>query len=273
MEDQAQLLRDLVGMRRSPEGGRGEWAPESRESPGYPDSSPGDAWLVALSSGLSRSGRTCLCRNLASVFSRKAYRTRLLDGADEALMEEFLRSRASAGEGKPSFPGRKDLVIVDLPAGISRIVLRLLSAADEAVVLALPGPIGLRDAAGFISTVSSAEEFAISSLRLAINGVSTIAQGRTTALAIMKACPPSARSPVVEYRGCVFVHPDRNAMGAQAEDRPLVESEPESRTALSIIRLAERLERGRVRGLARHLPDTAASIVSELDGDSTLSLL
>jgi cellulose biosynthesis protein BcsQ len=273
MEDQAQLLRDLVGMRRSPEGGRGEPAPESRESRSFPDSCPGDAWLVALASGLSRAGRTCLCRNLASAFSRKGYRTRLLDGSDEARIEEFLSSRRASGEAKSSLPGRKDLVIVDLPSGISRLALRVLSAADEAVVLALPGPIGLRDAAGFISTVSAAEEFAIPSLRLAINGVSSIAQGRTTALAIMKACAPSARSPVVEYRGCVFAHPDRNAMGAEAEDRPLVESEPESRTALSIIRLAERLERGRVRGLARHLRDTAASFVSELDGDSALSLL
>ncbi len=261
MEDQAQFLRDLVGMRRSPEPG----------THGIPVST--DAWLIAFSSGLSRAGRSCLCRNLASVFSRKGYRTILMDGEDEDAIGEFLTARSSGWAGRVVVPAGRDLVIVDLPAGISRVVIRVLSAADEAVVLALPGSAGLRDAAGFINTLSTAESFANPSLRLAINAVSSIAEGRNAALAIMRACVPSARSPVVEYRGCVFAHPDRNAMGSNPAELPVVESEPESKTSLSIIHLAERLERGRIRGLARHMPDTAASFVSELDGDSALSLL
>ncbi len=291
MEDQAQFLRDLVGMRH----------PSPSSPGGSPPSLEGDAWFIALASGLARAGRSSLCRNLASVFSRKGYRVFLVDGSDEAKISGILASRdsrnlsasggkgglasgaagtvgmtmafAPSGAGRASPPQSRDLLIVDLPAGVSHISLRVIRAADEPVVLALPGASGLREAAGFINLLSSVQEYGIPTLRLAVNCVDSIAEGRNTALAVMKACAPGPGAPVVEYRGCVFTHPERAAMGSGPEDIPLVESEPGSRTALSLVHFAERLERGRQPFRAKHARDNDARIVSELDGGSGLSLL
>lgn len=278
MEDQAESLRTLVGRSRQSVYAGTETYP-----------------VLVLASGLARTGKSHIARNLAFLLSRTGNPVFYIDGSDRLELAAFLDSRRNSSmpserlaspapvAGKnPELPPAQGYVLVDFSGGISAAALDCIALADETLLVARPDTCGIREAAGFLSLLASAGTCISARVGIVINPVNSGSEAKSAARTILSACPPGVSTLLAFYRG--FVLADTSLLASprlpppeEVRTPPAAERDPGSPHSLSLRKLADDIERS----LARQIPSQDRRIrgqaswvvVSELDGGSGLGLL
>ncbi len=132
-----------------------------------------------------------------------------------------------------------DIVIVDTGAGVATNVLSFISAADDAIIVTTPEPTAITDAYGIIKIIATEVNNPDLSLKLIVNRVGTIAEGKKVAERVINISGQFLNLKV-DYLGCVFN--DSAVYKSVFKRRPFIAFDPTCKAASCIRQLASRLD-------------------------------
>jgi flagellar biosynthesis protein FlhG len=133
-----------------------------------------------------------------------------------------------------------DIVIIDTSAGVSSNVLSFVAAADEAIIVTTPEPTAITDAYGIIKIIATEVENLNIGLKLVVNRVKTVVEGRRIAERIIE-ISGNFLNLKVEYLGCIYDDPV--VPQAVLRQKPFIIADPKSKAAISIQHLVSRMEK------------------------------
>ena len=133
-----------------------------------------------------------------------------------------------------------DIVIIDTSAGVSSNVLSFVAAADDAIIVTTPEPTAITDAYGIIKIIATEVENLNIGLKLVVNRVKNVTEGRRVAERIIE-ISGNFLNLKVEYLGCIYDDPV--VPQAVLRQRPFIVSEPRSKASISIQHLVSRMEK------------------------------
>jgi flagellar biosynthesis protein FlhG len=133
-----------------------------------------------------------------------------------------------------------DIIIIDTSAGVSSNVLSFIAAADDAVIITTPEPTAITDAYGIIKIIATEVENLNIGLKLVVNRVRNVTEGRKIAERIINISGQFLNLKV-EYLGCVYE--DAIVPASVLKQRPFIVQDPKSRAAISVQHLVSRLEK------------------------------
>lgn len=153
------------------------------------------------------------------------------------------------------FDAWADIILIDTGAGLNRMVLKFVMAADEVIVITTPEPTAVTDAYAVIKTYAA--HSGTSPIRLVVNRVRELAEGEGVVSKLSKVSQRFLGLPV-SHLG--FVFEDRQVQKAVASQVPLMIAYPDSVAARCIDRIAHSLLYGEnlpvprgIRGLFQRL--------------------
>ena len=133
-----------------------------------------------------------------------------------------------------------DIVIIDTSAGVSSNVLAFVAAADDAIIVTTPEPTAITDAYGIIKIIATEIENLNIGLKLVVNRVKTVTEGRRVAERLISISGQFLNLKV-EYLGCIYDDPIVST--AVIRQKPFIVMEPRSKAAISVQHLVSRIEK------------------------------
>jgi flagellar biosynthesis protein FlhG len=133
-----------------------------------------------------------------------------------------------------------DIVIIDTAAGVSNNVLSFVAAADDAIIVTTPEPTAITDAYGIIKIIATEIENLNIGLKLVVNRVKTVTEGRRVAERIINISGQFLNLKV-EYLGCIYDDPIVPA--SVLKQRPFFTQDPKSKASISVAHLVTRIEK------------------------------
>jgi flagellar biosynthesis protein FlhG len=133
-----------------------------------------------------------------------------------------------------------DIVIIDTAAGVSNNVLGFVAAADDAIIVTTPEPTAITDAYGIIKIIATEIENLNIGLKLVVNRVKTVTEGRRVAERIINISGQFLNLKV-DYLGCIYDDPTVPA--AVLRQKPFMAMDPKSRASISVAHLVQRIEK------------------------------
>jgi flagellar biosynthesis protein FlhG len=133
-----------------------------------------------------------------------------------------------------------DIVIIDTSAGVSSNVLSFVAAADDAIIVTTPEPTAITDAYGIIKIIATEIENLNIGLKLVVNRVHSVTEGRRVAERIINISGQFLNLKV-EYLGCIYDDPVVSQ--CVIRQKPFVVAEPKSKAAISVQHLVGRIEK------------------------------
>ena len=134
------------------------------------------------------------------------------------------------------FDNWADIILIDTGAGLNRMVLNFVMAADEVVVITTPEPTAVTDAYAVIKTYAS--HAGTSPIRLVVNRVREVAEGEGV---VNKLSKVSQRFLGVPISHLGFIFEDRMVQKAVSSQVPFMIAYPDSVAARCIERIAHSL--------------------------------
>ena len=129
-----------------------------------------------------------------------------------------------------------DMILIDTGAGLNKMVLKFVMAADEVIVITTPEPTAVADAYAVIKTYAA--HAGISPVRLVVNRVREVAEGEGV---VNKLAKVSQRFLGLPLSHLGFIFEDRMVQKAVSSQVPLMIAYPESVAARCIDRIAHAL--------------------------------
>ncbi|MDX9959532.1 MAG: MinD/ParA family protein [Clostridia bacterium] len=133
-----------------------------------------------------------------------------------------------------------DIIIIDTSAGVSSNVLSFIAAADDAIIITTPEPTAITDAYGIIKIIATEVENLNIGLKLVVNRVKNVTEGRKVAERIINISGQFLNLKV-EYLGCVYEDPI--VQSSVLKQRPFMVQDPKSKAAISVQHLVGRIEK------------------------------
>lgn len=133
-----------------------------------------------------------------------------------------------------------DIIIIDTSAGVSSNVLSFVAAADDAIIITTPEPTAITDAYGIIKIIATEVENLNIGLKLVVNRVKTVLEGKRVAERIINISGQFLNLKV-EYLGCIYEDPIVPA--SVIRQKPFILSDPKSKAAISVHHLVSRIEK------------------------------
>ena len=133
-----------------------------------------------------------------------------------------------------------DIVIIDTSAGVSSNVLSFVAAADDAIIVTTPEPTAITDAYGIIKIIATEIENLNIGLKLVVNRVHSVTEGRRVAERIINISGQFLNLKV-EYLGCIYDDPIVSS--SVIRQKPFLVAEPKSKAAISVQHLVTRIEK------------------------------
>ncbi len=133
-----------------------------------------------------------------------------------------------------------DIIIIDTSAGVSSNVLSFVAAADDAIIITTPEPTAITDAYGIIKIIATEVENLNIGLKLVVNRVKTVLEGKRVAERIINISGQFLNLKV-EYLGCIYEDPIVPA--SVIRQKPFILSDPKSKAAISVQHLVSRIEK------------------------------
>ncbi len=153
------------------------------------------------------------------------------------------------------FDNWADIILIDTGAGLNRMVMNFVMAADEVIVITTPEPTAVTDAYAVIKTYAS--HSGSSPVRLVVNRVREVAEGEGV---VNKLSKVSQRFLGLHISHLGFIFEDRMVQKAVTSQVPLMIAYPDSVAARCIDRIAHSLVFGEelpmshgIRGLFQRL--------------------
>jgi flagellar biosynthesis protein FlhG len=137
-----------------------------------------------------------------------------------------------------------DIVIIDTAAGVSSNVLDFVAAADDAIIVTTPEPTAITDAYGIIKIIATEIENLNMGLKLVVNRVKTVTEGKRVAERIINISGQFLNLKV-EYLGCIYDDPSVGQ--AVLRQKPFIVQDPKCKASISIHHLVGRIEKNGVR--------------------------
>lgn len=144
-----------------------------------------------------------------------------------------------------------DIIIIDTSAGVSSNVLSFVAAADDAIIVTTPEPTAITDAYGIIKIIATEVENLNIGLKLVVNRVHNVTEGRKVAERIINISGQFLNLKV-EYLGCIYEDPV--VQQAVLRQLPFMVQDPKSKAAISVQHLVSRIEKTDIiddRGISR----------------------
>lgn len=133
-----------------------------------------------------------------------------------------------------------DIIIIDTSAGVSSNVLSFVAAADDAIIVTTPEPTAITDAYGIIKIIATEVENLNIGLKLVVNRVKNVTEGRKVAERIINISGQFLNLKV-EYLGCIYEDPI--VPSSVLRQRPFIVQDPKSKAAISVQHLVSRIEK------------------------------
>ena len=133
-----------------------------------------------------------------------------------------------------------DIVIIDTSAGVSNNVLSFVAAADDAIIVTTPEPTAITDAYGIIKIIATEIENLNIGLKLVVNRVHSVTEGRRVAERIINISAQFLNLKV-DYLGCIYDDPIVSS--CVIRQKPFIIAEPKSKAAISVQHLVGRIEK------------------------------
>jgi flagellar biosynthesis protein FlhG len=133
-----------------------------------------------------------------------------------------------------------DIIIIDTSAGVSSNVLSFVAAADDAIIITTPEPTAITDAYGIIKIIATEVENLNIGLKLVVNRVKNVTEGRKVAERIINISGQFLNLKV-EYLGCIYEDPIVQA--SVLKQRPFIVQDPKSKASISVQHLVSRIEK------------------------------
>jgi len=133
-----------------------------------------------------------------------------------------------------------DIIIIDTSAGVSNNVLSFVAAADDAIIITTPEPTAITDAYGIIKIIATEVENINFSLKLVVNRVKSVADGRKVAERIINISGQFLNIKV-EYLGCIYEDP--TVSNSVLRQKPFIIADPKSKAAVSVQHLVSKIEK------------------------------
>jgi flagellar biosynthesis protein FlhG len=133
-----------------------------------------------------------------------------------------------------------DIVIIDTAAGVSNNVLGFVAAADDAIIVTTPEPTAITDAYGIIKIIATEIENLNIGLKLVVNRVRSVTEGRRVAERIINISGQFLNLKV-EYLGCIYDDPIVPA--SVLRQKPFIVQDPKSKASISVAHLVSRIEK------------------------------
>lgn len=133
-----------------------------------------------------------------------------------------------------------DIIIIDTSAGVSNNVLSFVAAADDAIIITTPEPTAITDAYGIIKIIATEVENLNIGLKLVVNRVKNVTEGRKVAERIINISSQFLNLKV-EYLGCIYEDPI--VQQSVLKQKPFIVQDPKSKAAISVQHLVSRIEK------------------------------
>ncbi len=133
-----------------------------------------------------------------------------------------------------------DIIIIDTSAGVSSNVLSFIAAADDAIIITTPEPTAITDAYGIIKIIATEVENLNIGLKLVVNRVKNVTEGRKIAERIINISGQFLNLKV-DYLGCIYEDPIVSQ--SVIRQRPFMAVDPKSKAAISVQHLVSRIEK------------------------------
>ncbi len=133
-----------------------------------------------------------------------------------------------------------DIIIIDTSAGVSSNVLSFVAAADDAIIITTPEPTAITDAYGIIKIIATEVENLNIGLKLVVNRVKNVTEGRKVAERIINISGQFLNLKV-EYLGCIYDDPI--VQQSVLKQKPFIVQDPKSKAAISVQHLVNRIEK------------------------------
>ncbi|HAE22278.1 MAG TPA: ATP-binding protein, partial [Spirochaetaceae bacterium] len=138
-----------------------------------------------------------------------------------------------------------DIIIIDTSAGVSSNVLSFVAAADDAIIVIAPEPTAITDAYGIIKIIATEVENLNIGLKLVVNRVKNVTEGRRVAERIINISGQFLNLKV-EYLGCIYDDPI--VPNSVIRQIPFLIQDPKSKASISVQHLVGRLEKTEFQG-------------------------
>ena len=132
-----------------------------------------------------------------------------------------------------------DVLIVDTGAGVSNNVLSFIAAADDVIIVTTPEPTAITDAYGIIKIIATEIDNLHLGLKLVINRVKSVAEGRKVAERVINIAGQFLNLKV-DYLG--FVFDDDIVHQSVIKQKPFFAVDPQSKASMCIRHILSRLE-------------------------------
>ena len=133
-----------------------------------------------------------------------------------------------------------DIIIIDTSAGVSSNVISFVAAADDAIIITTPEPTAITDAYGIIKIIATEVENLNIGLKLVVNRVKNVTEGRKVAERIINISGQFLNLKV-EYLGCIYEDPI--VQQSVLKQKPFIVQDPKSKAAISVQHLVSRIEK------------------------------
>jgi len=133
-----------------------------------------------------------------------------------------------------------DIIIIDTSAGVSSNVLSFVAAADDAIIITTPEPTAITDAYGIIKIIATEVENLNIGLKLVVNRVKNVTEGRKVAERIINISAQFLNLKV-DYLGCIYDDPI--VPQSVIRQRPFLVQDPKSKASISVQHLVSRIEK------------------------------
>ncbi|MBN1799293.1 MAG: MinD/ParA family protein [Spirochaetales bacterium] len=132
-----------------------------------------------------------------------------------------------------------DIIIIDTGAGVSNNVISFIAAADDVIIVTTPEPTAITDAYGIIKIIATEIENLDLGLKLVVNRVSTVSEGKKVAQRVISIAS-NFLNIKVDYLG--FVYNDKLVHNAVIKQKPFFAIDPHSKASICIKHIISRLE-------------------------------
>ncbi len=132
-----------------------------------------------------------------------------------------------------------DIIIVDTGAGVGQNVLSFVAAAEEVIVITTPEPTAITDAYGIIKIISTEINNPSMEIKLIVNRVNTIFEGRKVAERVIGIAGQFLN---VKVDNLGIVYNDPGVPHGVIKQTPFIALDPNSRASVCIKHIVSRLE-------------------------------
>jgi flagellar biosynthesis protein FlhG len=179
-------------------------------------------------------------KTLAEILVDTSYGIQIIAGASGfSKIANLTEEERGAFVAELAALSNADILIIDCAAGVSNNVISFIAAADDAIVVTTPEPTAITDAYGIIKIIATEVENLDLGLKLVVNRVRTVVEGRRVAERVITIAGQFLNLKV-DYLG--FVYDDPVVHSSVLRQKPFLVLEPKSKASICVRHLVGRLE-------------------------------